>query len=189
MALNLFRLAAHDRPRCTMTDNGDIFRERIREVTQERIGDYLPNQRNPKIHGELQNERLRAILENWGKVGVLLTFKDDDGRDVVFDGHARRNQNPDETWYIAKTDLTRQEANELVLMYDPIAALATMDRAQMDGLLKEVKTTDASLTAMLSELAADNYLTVPDEFKEYDESVADEVEYLECPECGHKWPK
>ena len=27
------------------------------------------------------------------------------------------------------------------------------------------------------------------EFKEYDESVADEVEYLICPECGHKWPK
>ena len=26
-------------------------------------------------------------------------------------------------------------------------------------------------------------------FPEYDESIADEVEYLECPECGHKWPK
>jgi hypothetical protein len=24
--------------------------------------------------------------------------------------------------------------------------------------------------------------------KEYDESVADEVKYLECPECHHKWP-
>jgi hypothetical protein len=27
------------------------------------------------------------------------------------------------------------------------------------------------------------------EFKEYDESVADEVEMLECPECGHRFPK
>lgn len=27
------------------------------------------------------------------------------------------------------------------------------------------------------------------EFKEYDESVANEVEFLECPHCGHKWPK
>lgn len=26
-------------------------------------------------------------------------------------------------------------------------------------------------------------------FPEYDESIADEVEYNECPECGHKWPK
>jgi hypothetical protein len=27
------------------------------------------------------------------------------------------------------------------------------------------------------------------EFPEYDESVGDEVEWLECPECGHRWPK
>ena len=27
------------------------------------------------------------------------------------------------------------------------------------------------------------------EFPEYDESLADSVEYLECPSCGHKWPK
>jgi len=27
------------------------------------------------------------------------------------------------------------------------------------------------------------------EFKEYDESVADDVEFIECPNCGHKWPK
>jgi len=27
------------------------------------------------------------------------------------------------------------------------------------------------------------------EFQEYDESIADEVEFLECPECGHRWPK
>lgn len=26
-------------------------------------------------------------------------------------------------------------------------------------------------------------------FPEYDESIAEEVEYIECPECGHKWPK
>lgn len=32
--------------------------------------------------------------------------------------------------------------------------------------------------------------TVPDvEFKEYDESVADDVEYCTCPKCGHKFPK
>jgi len=27
------------------------------------------------------------------------------------------------------------------------------------------------------------------EFKEYDESIVDEVEWIECPECGHRWPK
>jgi len=27
------------------------------------------------------------------------------------------------------------------------------------------------------------------EFKQYDESAADDVAFIECPECGHKWPK
>jgi len=27
------------------------------------------------------------------------------------------------------------------------------------------------------------------EFPEYDESVANEVEYITCPECGHRWPR
>ena len=27
------------------------------------------------------------------------------------------------------------------------------------------------------------------QFKEYDESIADSVEYCTCPECGHKFPK
>jgi len=29
----------------------------------------------------------------------------------------------------------------------------------------------------------------PDEWREYDESAADDVEFIECPNCGHKWPK
>jgi hypothetical protein len=29
----------------------------------------------------------------------------------------------------------------------------------------------------------------PDDWREYDESAADDVEFNECPNCGHKWPK
>ena len=31
--------------------------------------------------------------------------------------------------------------------------------------------------------------TPPEDWKEYDESAADDVEFHECPNCGHKWPK
>jgi hypothetical protein len=27
------------------------------------------------------------------------------------------------------------------------------------------------------------------EFKEFDESAADDVEFLTCPKCGHSFPK
>ena len=42
------------------------------------------------------------------------------------------------------------------------------------------------LPAELDELAAS---VAQPFFKEYDESIEDEVEYNECPECGHRWPK
>ena len=42
--------------------------------------------------------------------------------------------------------------------------------------------TDEELTAVVGDVS--NV-----EFPEYDESVADEVEYCECPKCGHKWAK
>lgn len=30
---------------------------------------------------------------------------------------------------------------------------------------------------------------IPDDWQEYTEAIADDVEYVECPNCGHKWPK
>jgi len=60
-------------------------------------------------------------------------------------------------------------------------------------------------TAMLQELATDDTLPVtvdgddldallrenalPDEFPEYDESAADDVEFVICPHCGKEFPK
>jgi hypothetical protein len=32
-------------------------------------------------------------------------------------------------------------------------------------------------------------LAIPDEFKEYDETVENEVEFLTCPHCGEQFPK
>ena len=56
----------------------------------------------------------------------------------------------------------------------------------VDDLLRDVSTGDAALQAMLSDLAG----AAPDiEFKEYDESTADDVQYCECPNCGHRFPK
>lgn len=39
------------------------------------------------------------------------------------------------------------------------------------------------------ELKALSLQIPPDGWREYDESAADDVQFNECPECGHKWPK
>jgi len=45
---------------------------------------------------------------------------------------------------------------------------------------------DAETLAALS--AAFDVPDAPEDFPEYDESVGDDVEWIECPECGHRWP-
>ena len=47
---------------------------------------------------------------------------------------------------------------------------------------------DEELNAIV-ERAADGMMTEAPEFKEYDESVADDVEMITCPKCGHSFPK
>lgn len=46
---------------------------------------------------------------------------------------------------------------------------------------------DGEIEAMLE--AAGINAPLPEDWKEYGEDAADDVEYLECPECGHRWPK
>jgi len=55
--------------------------------------------------------------------------------------------------------------------------LDIVDGIELDALFRADEIEDLGIGGM------------PDiEFKEYDESIADEVEYITCPRCGHKWP-
>lgn len=90
------------------------------------------------------------------------------------------------TW----VELSEAEEKMALATLDPLSALAGADKEQLDALLREVSTGDAAVQAMLAELAVKEGITAPDvEFKEYDESVEGEVQYVTCPECGHKFPK
>ena len=78
------------------------------------------------------------------------------------------------------------EALRLALSDNRSAELAEWDTGVLAMLGEEIDLgsffNDAELAAALEQ--APNI-----EFPEYDESVADSVEYHECPECHHRWPK
>ncbi|MCK4958005.1 MAG: hypothetical protein KAT00_01360 [Planctomycetes bacterium] len=69
---------------------------------------------------------------------------------------------------------------QVSLEFDPAVLLeiGKEDDTIFEGLFR-----DDELEKIFSELIANI------EFPEYDESIADSVEWHECPECGHKWPK
>lgn len=82
------------------------------------------------------------------------------------------------------------EADYILATHDPLAAMAAADAGALDALLGSVQSGEAAVQGMLAELAAGaGAIQPPDEWREYDESAADDVEYCECPKCGHKWPK
>lgn len=66
------------------------------------------------------------------------------------------------------------------LDFDPAVILADINAGvDLGGLWS-----DDELAAIIEQVDVSGV-----EFKEYDESIADEVEYITCPHCGEKFPK
>lgn len=151
---------------------------------------FQANPNNWRKHPQGQRDALRGSLNEVGWVQQVI---ENVRTGHLVDGHERvwsalQNDNA-EVPYI-QVDLSEAEEAYVLATLDPIGAMATTDAAQLNALLKEVQSGDAAVQTMLAELAQDAGIVPPDvEFKEFDEGAADSVEYVTCPQCGHKWPK
>lgn len=129
---------------------------------------------------------LRGILAEVGWTPEGLT---------LIDGHARRDLDPETMVPVLVLDVTEEEANKLLAVLDPLAAMAGADTDQLEALLAQVSTESQALEDLLSTLAKQNGLLVDEAFdsqaagKEFDESAADDLQICECPQCGYKFPK
>ena len=167
------------------------MRDRIVDFRRVPAGDLAVNSRNFRTHPEAQREALRGLLKEVGIADALLAYHSerDGGRLTLIDGELRKTDNPDALWPVLITDLNDAEADLMLSTLDPLSAMAGTDAGKLDALLHDVTTDDAAVQEMLSKLAEESGIIPPDvEFKEFDESVADEVKYHECPQCGHKFP-
>lgn len=184
-----------------MVGETQVWVNRIVGSGREPAAQLLANEKNWRIHPKQQQDALAGIMGQLGWIQQVIVNKRTSERwganrgvETLVDGHLRVamaiSQGEETEVPVLYVDLEPEEEALALASIDPIAALATADKEQLDGLLREVSTGDAAVQAMLAKLAADEGIVPPDvTFKEYDESVADEVEYLTCPECGHKWPK
>ncbi len=145
---------------------------------------------NARRHPGPQREALRGSLDTLGFVAPILVGKQ---TQLVLDGHARVEEaltrNEEMLLPVIEVDITEDEEKLFLASFDWITALATYDRDSLDSLLQDVSTDDERLQTMLSEMAKDQGLYIPDDFPEYDESIEDSVEYHTCPHCGEKFPK
>lgn len=147
-------------------------------------------------HPASQAQALAGILGEVGIVDEILVYKSEraGGKWVTPDGHLRKSLDPKKLWPCTVLDLTDTEADYVLATKDPVAMMKQTNAAALDALLASVESSNQAVQEMLADVAAKAGLYIeyvaPDvEFKTYDEAAADGVEYITCPQCGHKWPK
>jgi ParB-like chromosome segregation protein Spo0J len=166
------------------------WKNRIVGYSDEPVEDLLAHPRNARLHPKSQQDALRGLLTEVGVVQNVLVNK---RTQHVIDGHLRislalRDGQP--TVPVTWVDLDEQEEFLILASLDAVGAAAAYDREKLDDLLHEVSTGSADVQTLLDNLAQHVGVIPPNvDFKEFDESIADTVEYCECPSCGHKWPK
>ena len=161
------------------------------------IHDLKPDKRNPRKHPPRNLEMIRRSLSEVGAARSIVVDEEDNvlvGHGVI-EAAAQAGiervrvveADGNEIVAVRRTGLTEEQKRKVAYYDNRSAELA-------EWLPEQVKLdVDAGLDLSgifteteLSLVEQDN--TLPS-FKEYDESVEDEVEYITCPKCGHRWPK
>ena len=154
---------------------------------EEQVDQLLANPLNFRLHPDNQQQALAGAIDDIGFIRSV-TVNQRTGR--VVDGHLRVTlaaRSGVESLPVEYVDLSEAEEAQALLSLDPIAAMAASDKAKLDELMRAVQSDDERVQAMISEIAIKENLFIPDEFPEYTEDVENDVEYLTCPECGHKF--
>lgn len=165
------------------------WRNRIVGYGAKPADQFQANPANWRQHPQSQRAALAGSL---AEVGWVQNVVENQRTGNLVDGHERvwqALQRGEEVPYTL-VDLSEDEEKLILATLDPIGAMAVTDREQLDALFRDVQTDDEGVMAMLSELAQKEGIIAPQiEFKEYDETIEDEVEFIECSQCGHRWPK
>lgn len=114
------------------------IRDRIKELRRVPASALQPNPRNWRKHPAAQNAALLGILEDVGYAGAVLARESADGSLVLIDGHARAGLTPEALVPTLILDVTEAEADRLLASFDPIGAMAEMDRVALGDLLTEI---------------------------------------------------
>ena len=163
------------------------------------LADLTPWERNPK---RISKAHAARLLDLWERLGQFQTIAIGPAGEV-YDGHQRlsvlkaaHGAGYEVQALQSSRALTEAEREELTVA----AHVGTVGQFDWDALsgwdadnLQSWGFDAETLANWQTDIGALREMIdseVPDiEFKEYDESIEDEVEFIECPSCGHKFPK
>lgn len=155
----------------------------LRSFQLDELTDYY---KNPRSLSEKEFKQLKTSLDKFGMIDKPIVNAD--SAHTIIGGHQRKHVLEStgvkevECW-IPDRELTDREVEELNIRLNK-----NTGAWDFDTLANEFELPDLIEWGFEPFELGMNDDPAP-EFKEYDESVADDVEFIICPKCGHKWPK
>lgn len=151
----------------------------------------LPYLNNPRTHSEEQVEQIAASIREFGFTNPILL----DGDNGVIAGHGRlaaaKLLGLKSVPCIELSHLSEAQKRAYIIADNKLALNAGWDEELLRLELTELKElgVDLPLIGFDQMELADIMMGKNVEFKEYDESAADNVQMVTCPQCGHTFPK
>ena len=163
------------------------WRNRILETGVKAASEFVANTDNFKVHDDAQRSALDCLLAEVGWVqGVIFNVRTGN----LIDGHLRIQEalkkSDDSPVPYTAVDLSPEEERLVLLLFDPIGEMAENNLENFKRLADSLNVESPELLELIAILTES--LEIP-EFREYDENIENEVEYIECPQCQHRFPK
>jgi len=150
------------------------IKDRIKELRRVKASELLPNPKNWRTHSKQQSDALKGILSEVGIAGAVLARELDDGSLMLIDGHLRAETLGSEEIPVLVLNVSENESDKILATLDPIGAMAGIDAASLEALLKEIQTGSQGLAKMLSDLAESAGI-IEKEIAEKSDFVAEQI--------------
>lgn len=168
------------------------MRNRVKELRFVKASELIPCADNWRLHPKRQRDLMKSVLQTIGYADALVARETEDGSLALIDGHLRADVSSEVEVPVLVVDLNEREAKELLLVHDPIGAMAERDDDAVSRLLEDFEATNETLERFIVEefnvaLPADDAeslsepksVAIPNLFQIIVE-CEDEVEQREC---------
>lgn len=155
-----------------------------------------PHPKNPRNHTPEQLEKIAKSIKELGWGRPIILSKDN----YILAGHGAYIA-ATEKLHIKKVPYRKMEHNHdtpeslsYMIADNKLTDESDWNYGKLEPLMDKIELTgfDLSLTGFEDEeitFIDGHEDEIPDEEPEFDESIADDIEMIKCPECGHEFPK
>ena len=164
----------------------------LRDLPHYQLGDLLELQGDLKDLTERNAAKLRRSIAKHGVFVPFFVWPAPDGNKYILDGHQRKRTLVTDghgalpvPCVLVHAD-TLQEAKEKLLVIS--SQYGRISQEGYDEFTFDLP--DVGEMVNFDALSFEfNNGDMPEDWKEYGENAADDVEYITCPNCDHKFPK